>query len=482
MKRLNLMPLPNEMDTEKDTIFMEDPNASRGTMPPQIDFPMEQPRMNPNMSSEELEKLLKDYSQVQFPVRTEAPPAVNNFENLLSLLNTSKAPQAPRTEGTSTIRSTPNRSIEDITPTIRPTPSVPEDVTQLVNPPTASEKPVAQTQMEVLEKLLKAREGAGNINLALRAGMMANEAIAQNRGAKVPTNEGALKALEQQAQQPLESFATQVKSKDVLEMQDPNSDISRMARERAKKIIQEMSPGMDLSRFENMSASQLEKLGLFKRPDGMDPFKMMQLELDKQRLELSRQNVLADNARSQEALMDRQKKERTVSDKQLADITNFDQALSTLSNIEGIKKQFDTGPLSGRLNSLAAAFGMDDAKFSAFRAEVGDQLAQYIKSISGAAVSDNERKELLKNLPSVNDNDKTFLSKLKMTKDRLERNQRIYLENLNKRGKDVEEFQKITSSSEQKSKETKVPVGTIVNANGKRYRVINENQDLEEIK
>ena len=194
------MPLPNEMDTDQDIAY------SVNSMPPQVDF---QPKMNPNMSSEELERLLNNYTQLK----------------------------------------TPSRNIEDVTPITRPSTSV----TETLPPP--------PSQIEVLQDLLQKREQSNLNNILLRAGMMGNEAIAQGRGARVPVNEGALKALEEQAQQPLESFATRVKSKDVLEMQDPNSDISKFTRERAKEMMARINPNFDIKQFDKMSASQLESLG-----------------------------------------------------------------------------------------------------------------------------------------------------------------------------------------------------------------------------
>jgi hypothetical protein len=63
-------------------------------------------------------------------------------------------------------------------------------------------------------------------------------------------------------------------------------------------------------------------------------------------------------------------------------------------------------------NLFASKVGLDDADVSEFRALVGDQLAAYIKDISGAAASDKERAFLEKNTPTIGDNDETFLRKV----------------------------------------------------------------------
>lgn len=144
--------------------------------------------------------------------------------------------------------------------------------------PAASTAPQGPSQAEVLDNLLKSQQNSTFNNNLLRAGMMVNEAIAQSRGAKVPVNEEALKALDEQSRQPLEAFATKLKSSDLIESQDPNSSISQAARQMLMKAHPELNNEM----FNKMSASQLQKLGFklgYPNPQMINPMQMLQYEL-----------------------------------------------------------------------------------------------------------------------------------------------------------------------------------------------------------
>jgi hypothetical protein len=94
------------------------------------------------------------------------------------------------------------------------------------------------------------------------------------------------------------------------------------------------------------------------------------------------------------------------------DVRKLDVALSTARKILADKGEIDTGPIANVRNLFASKVGLDDADVSEFRALVGDQLAAYIKDISGAAASDKERAFLEKNTPTIGDNDETFLRKV----------------------------------------------------------------------
>lgn len=76
----------------------------------------------------------------------------------------------------------------------------------------------------------------------------------------------------------------------------------------------------------------------------------------------------------------------------------------------------DTGPIAAAGSWLASKAGMADPKRVEFKALVGTQIADYIKSISGATVSEGERAQLLQNVPTEWDNDKEFMAKLATVK------------------------------------------------------------------
>lgn len=161
-----------------------------------------------------------------------------------------------------------------------------------------------------------------------------------------------------------------------------------------------------------------------------------------------------------------QQQNMQVLNKYVKPVSELDDALTMLKDIEDNKPKFDTGPLASKKNLAAQTLGIDDPEYSAFRAKVGSSLADYIKSISGAAVSDQERAFLLKNLPSMDDNDKTFVAKIKVVKERLQRNRDNLLNNVEKTGVDLNKFKKEIknpfSNSSVKTVKLRSPDGQVV--------------------
>lgn len=76
----------------------------------------------------------------------------------------------------------------------------------------------------------------------------------------------------------------------------------------------------------------------------------------------------------------------------------------------------DTGPIANAIDWLRSKAGIGDPKRVEFKAMVGTQIAEYIKSISGATVSESERAALLENVPTASDNDESFMAKLATVK------------------------------------------------------------------
>lgn len=101
-----------------------------------------------------------------------------------------------------------------------------------------------------------------------------------------------------------------------------------------------------------------------------------------------------------------------LSDKQAEDISSLYDTQDQLRsfNLDALKT---TGPIEGRIRNLAESFGLEqNADFIELKAGIGSTLSNYMKSISGAAVNENEAKRLTAILPSVKDNDEQFITKL----------------------------------------------------------------------
>ncbi len=91
-------------------------------------------------------------------------------------------------------------------------------------------------------------------------------------------------------------------------------------------------------------------------------------------------------------------------------------------------------------NRAAHAIGVDDPKVSAFRMDVQDKLARYVHEISGAASSDNERAQLMGNIPTMADSDETFKAKAAKLYNHLSSNRDRYVSGLAKIGRDPSAF------------------------------------------
>lgn len=157
----------------------------------------------------------------------------------------------------------------------------------------------------------------------------------------------------------------------------------------------------------------------------------------------SRKDMREDNqSRKDLAREDKLTQQAKLSEKQVTDLTKLDQTIDLLDNIAASKPNNDTGPVSSRQNALAQMVGMDDSQKSAFKADVQSNVAEYIKGISGAAVSDTERAYLLQNMPNMTDNDATFMTKLNKVRDRMKRNRDTFLGNVKTSGKNTTEFER----------------------------------------
>lgn len=267
---------------------------------------------------------------------------------------------------------------------------------------------------------------------------------------------------------------------------DPNSPESKMAQNLA--IAMGMSPeqagGLTAAKFKDFSPALQKKYEIAEKAlerEERTKDRQLQRETMQSNREQDRQERARDRQLQREmmqsnrelARQDKIEKEQRLSDKQVDAISGYDKALDSIKSIRAGKSQFDTGPVAGRANALAGLVGIDDPKKSAFRAEVQDQLAQYIKSISGGAVSDSERASLMQNLPNMNDNDETFNAKLDALEKRLQGHKQTELQNLKKQGKNVKGWE---SQPAPKSK------GKIRVSNGKEILEIDPSDEADAAK
>lgn len=80
-----------------------------------------------------------------------------------------------------------------------------------------------------------------------------------------------------------------------------------------------------------------------------------------------------------------------------------------LIEIREFKKNVNTGPLASRSARSGRWAGLEVGEFTNLEIKTGKQLAEYIKNISGAAVSEEEAQRLARNIPNVVMQDNQFI-------------------------------------------------------------------------
>lgn len=147
-----------------------------------------------------------------------------------------------------------------------------------------------------------------------------------------------------------------------------------------------------------------------------------------------------------------------LSDKEVKDITALDDGSRILEEIDNLLENTEVedylGPYSSRIENMMnyVPTAELDENFVKMQQLVGIQLADYVKSISGAQVSEQEAQRLLKNIPNVTDKPKAFKVKLDQFKKELKDARSDYLKNIGKQKKSAEKFMDSKSKEDPKIK------------------------------
>lgn len=266
----------------------------------------------------------------------------------------------------------------------------------------------------------------GNARMIQAANKVA-QGFALGSGAKIDDGseipEGLIKDAEIPAQnmyrqQTMEQAA--LKNKDLQEGLDPNSAVSKAQSSLVKNLASQLglSPEDMLALSGPMSADNSGKL-------------MSTL--------MAISNARQASQAKKDALALKAEEKAKLSEKTTGEIANYDSGINIMQNLlaEKIGKGWDTGKLSFGQNAVTGWFGMDDAEKTSFKRAVNQQLADYVRSISGTAASDAERRALASSMPSVYDNDATFEMNAKQFINKLKDIKRIELGVLERSGKNV---------------------------------------------
>jgi hypothetical protein len=106
--------------------------------------------------------------------------------------------------------------------------------------------------------------------------------------------------------------------------------------------------------------------------------------------------------------------------KEMETLTGFDSSLDSLDRLEGLNKDFWTGPVEGRISQLSRVLGTDSGAKTKLAAQMEMVLSRYAKQISGTAVGEQEFERLRNQLPNETDSDAAFSAKFSNFRDELE--------------------------------------------------------------
>lgn len=166
-----------------------------------------------------------------------------------------------------------------------------------------------------------------------------------------------------------------------------------------------------------------------------------------------------------------EKKEAKLSDKQTTELEGISNVLRSLDEVETAKTGVNTGRYASTYQSgkEALPFSEADQDFVKLRQLSGTQLFDYVKAQSGVSYSVKELEQLKNNMPTVEDDDNTFVTKLNTVRDIVQRKQKEKLSAFEKQGKNVSEFKQEQPSNLVKIKGPSGQEATMTEEKAQKY-------------
>jgi len=216
-----------------------------------------------------------------------------------------------------------------------------------------------------------------------------------------------------------------------------------------------------------MMKQLMDEYKLLQGKDDLTTYQRKSLDLQQKRIDAlkEKEERLTKKDAFQEEVKNR------LSDKEVEGINAFDDGTRILDDIDDLLRdgdvQSDLGPYASRLEEVQkyVPFMERDEDFVKTQQLVGIQLADYVKSISGAQVSEQEAARLLKNIPNMTDKPKAFKTKLDQFRKELEGARETYLKNIEKQKKGAKKYLDSTGKAKDDS-----PYGQEIERNGKTYK------------
>lgn len=208
---------------------------------------------------------------------------------------------------------------------------------------------------------------------------------------------------------------------------------------------------------------------------------------DKQKLDESRDYTAgpAWELKKKELQWGADQKRKEMTPDEVKDVTGLKQGYDILNEIKNKKPGYDTGPFESAKNWFQSQIGVDDPDYSAFMAWTGNQLVEYMRSISGARITDQERQFLKKNQPNISDNDDVFMSKLKSSADFVKSKLKSNIDSYQMLGRDTQGFKDTPNKMQMFEKvnlDKPYQPGQIIRDNvGKTYKVGPDGMSAQEV-
>lgn len=308
----------------------------------------------------------------------------------------------------------------------------------------APAKQEVQAQPADIEKMIQqATEEEDRAALWKQSAKLRDAVMGAGSGTILKTDTSLYEDLEKRAQRPIKNLLLRQELDDKQAKNNPNSEISKLARESLDKL------GMNMSGFDNVSYSQLEKLY-----PSLTQALYTKIVADSRR-DASEQSRL-DRQMIKEARADeKSQKAATLSDKQITPINDVDTIIANVDNILGLVSKKEAkgfvGPVDAKVPDMFVG-----AEEAAFRSSVGRMSDAYRKAITGAGASVMELQKLESRLPNPSDNYNQFVAKAREFRKELIRNRNTYLNTLKKQGKNVSEFQTPETTQEELTPEERL--------------------------
>jgi hypothetical protein len=174
-----------------------------------------------------------------------------------------------------------------------------------------------------------------------------------------------------------------------------------------------------------------------------DPSVKRSLDISEKRLKQSENRIgLSTTAeeRRKEELQFKKGEANELKPKEMETLTALDSSLDSLDRLEGLNKDFWTGPVEGRISQLSRVLGTDSGAKTKLAAQMEMVLSRYAKQISGTAVGEQEFERLRNQLPNETDSDAAFAAKFSNFKEEIELSRKRFIENYGKI-RDVKPFE-----------------------------------------